>query len=84
MKIFRLAAALTFLVIPLTGCYHNHRDDHHPPPPPCDRDHPCHDDHHDSIGSLAKQRAGASDDHRTAPVLPEQLWRIVEDPAPTA
>ena len=33
------------------------------------------------IRSLYAVGAGAADDHRTAPVLPEQLWRIVEDPS---
>ncbi|HXB61428.1 MAG TPA: hypothetical protein VNU94_01090 [Acidobacteriaceae bacterium] len=41
MKMFRLAAALTFLIVPLTGCYHRHHDDGYPPPPACTPDHPC-------------------------------------------
>jgi len=33
------------------------------------------------IRALRAVGSGAAADHRTAPVLPEQLWRIVEDPS---
>jgi hypothetical protein len=36
------------------------------------------------IAALRAIGSGANQDHRTAPVVPEKLWRIVEDPAATA
>ena len=35
------------------------------------------------IAALRAIGTGANQDHRTAPVEPEKLWRIVEDPAAT-
>lgn len=35
------------------------------------------------IAALRAIGSGANQDHRTAPVVPEKLWRIVEDPAAT-